>query len=247
METNPQLAVVQATVTMINPELGPFLSRLPDELLIRIFTLVATTLFPPNSRLLNPEIGINPDIFAILNRHSALKRIRTVSKTFCAFFMQAFYENLHFVCKAVIRSYLLSGKEVFRPPMLPPSQMRHFLRTAYIEITLQNNYQTEMRRRHRIESVEEMMALCPAARVLSGLTHPAGGFCNLSHLELVIRVDVTGIPLDDKFLGLLEEANFVVKARKVTLSVTETVKAPKGEPLDFFPEVQEKITVVETG
>ena len=246
MEANPQLAVVQATVTMINPDLGPFLSRLPDELLIYIFTLVATTLFPPNSRLLNPEIGINPDIFAILNRHYALKRIRTVSKTFCAFFMQAFYENLHFVCKATIRMYVLSGKEVSPPPILPPSQMRHFLRTAYIEIILQNNYQDEMRRRRRIESVEEMMAFCPAARVLSRLTHPVGGFCNLSHLELVIRVDIRGIPLDDKFLSLLEEANFMVKARKVTLSVTETVIA-KGEPLGLFPEVQEKITVVETG
>ena len=258
MEANPQLAVVQATVTMINPDLGPFLSRLPDELLIYIFTLVATTLFPPNSRLLNPEIGINPDIFAILNRHYALKRIRTVSKTFCAFFMQAFYENLRFVCKATIRTCLLSGKEVYRPPMLPPSQMRHFLRTACIEITLQNNYHTDyephpnvpgkmIHRRHRIESVEEMMAFCPAARVLSRLTHPEGGFCNLSHLELVIRVDITATPLDDKFLTLLEEANFVVKAKKVTLSVTETVKAPTSEPLDLYPEVQEKITVVETG
>ena len=71
-------------------------------------------------------------------------------------------------------------------------------------------------------------------------------------MELVVRVDLTGFPLNDKFLSLLEEATFVVKARKVsdaqvTLSVTETVKAPKGEPLDFFPEVQEKITVVETG
>ena len=62
----------------------------------------------------------------------------------------------------------------------------------------------------------------------------------------MIRVDITGFPLDDKFLSLLEEANFMVKARKVTLSVTETVIA-KGEPLGLFPEVQEKITVVETG
>ena len=44
MEADLQLAVVQAAVTMTNPELGPFLSRLPDELLIYIFTIVATTL-----------------------------------------------------------------------------------------------------------------------------------------------------------------------------------------------------------
>ena len=62
----------------------------------------------------------------------------------------------------------------------------------------------------------------------------------------MIRVDITGVPLDDKFLTLLEEANFVVKAKKVTLSVTETVKAPTSEPLDLYPEVQEKITVVDT-
>ena len=44
MEADLQLAVVQAAVTMTNPELGPFLSRPPDELLIYIFTIVTTTL-----------------------------------------------------------------------------------------------------------------------------------------------------------------------------------------------------------
>jgi hypothetical protein len=260
MAADPELAVAQAAVTMINPELGPFLSRLPDELLIYIFSIVATTLFPPNSRLLNPEIGINPDTFAILNRHYAIKRIRNVSKTFCAFYMQAFYENLHFVCKKPkTSSYWLSEMQTTRPPMLPPSQMRHFLRTARIEITLENNYQGDyepypgnpgrrMRRRHKIQSLEQLMALCPSARVLARLTHPASGFCNLSHLELVVHVDLTGHPLDDEFLSVLEEANFVVKAKKVTLSGTVTLPAKtKDYNPNLFQKVQEKIKVVETG
>jgi hypothetical protein len=121
------------------------------------------------------------------------------------------------------------------------------------EITLGNNYQTDyepypgdlgrrMCRRHKIQSLEQLMALCPAARVLAGLTHPVTGFCNLSHLEFVVRVDLTGYPLDenqldDEFLSMLEEANFVVKARKVTLS---------DYIPNLFQKVQEKITVVET-
>jgi hypothetical protein len=253
MAADPELAVAQAAVTMINPELGPFLSRLPDELLIYIFSIVATTLFPPNSRLLNPEIGINPDTFAILNRHYAIKRIRNVSKTFCAFYMQAFYENLHFVCKKPkTSSYWLSEMQTTRPPMLPPSQMRHFLRTARIEITLDTSYQGDyepypgnpdrrMRRRHKYQNLEQLMALCPSARVLARLTHPASGFCNLSHLELAVHVDLTGHPLDDEFLSVLEEANFVVKAKKVTLSVTDSWLGKEAAM------VKERITVVETG
>jgi hypothetical protein len=253
MAADPKLAVAQATVTMINPELGPSLSRLPDELLIYIFSIVATTLFPPNSRLLNPEIGIDPDTFAIINRHSALKRIRNVSKTFCAFFMQAFYENLHFICKKPkISSYWMTAVQTIRAPMLPPSQMRHFLRTARIEITLDTSYQGDyepypgnpdrrMRRRHKYQNLEQLMALCPSARVLARLTHPASGFCNLSHLELAVHVDLTGHPLDDEFLSVLEEANFVVKAKKVTLSVTDSWLGKEAAM------VKERITVVETG
>ena len=69
-------------------------------------------------------------------------------------------------------------------------------------------------------------------------------------MELVVRVDLTGFPLNDKFLSLLEEATFVVKARKisdaqVTLSVTDPVRSKDYTPI-YFPKVQEKITVVET-
>ena len=254
MQTEPQFAVVQGAVTMINPELGPFLSRLPDELLIYIFTIVATTLFPPTSRLLNPEIGVNPDTFAILNRHSALKRIRNVSKTFCAFFMQAFYENLYMVCSTA-RMPLVRNT---RAPLTPPVQMRHFLRTLRVEIILHSSYCVfepfpgvpgrEMRRDREFESAEHLMQICPAARALANLTDSVSGFCNLSHLDLFVGVNCQMRPLDDAFIRVLEEANFTVKAKKVTLTVINYIQ-PNDEVCPHYPlpQVQELITVVETG
>ena len=55
-------------------------------------------------------------------------------------------------------------------------------------------------------------------------------------------------PIDDAFLHVLEEANFVVKAKKVTLTVTD-YDHPNDEvcPQPPLPQVQELITVVETG
>jgi hypothetical protein len=47
--------------------------------------------------------------------------------------------------------------------------------------------------------------------------------------------------LGDEFLSMLEEANFVVKAKKVTLSVTDSIIGKEDS------RVKEKITVVETG
>ena len=38
-------------------------------------------------------------------------------------------------------------------------------------------------------------------------------------MGLVVCVDLTGVKLDDKFLRVLEEANFMVEAKKVTLTV----------------------------
>jgi hypothetical protein len=40
-------------------------------------------------------------------------------------------------------------------------------------------------------------------------------------LGLVVRVELTIFKLDDKFLRVLEKANFVVKAKMFTLTVTD--------------------------
>ena len=55
-------------------------------------------------------------------------------------------------------------------------------------------------------------------------------------------------PIDDAFLHVLEEANFVVKAKKVTLTVIDYIQ-PTDEVCPHYPlpQVQELITVVETG
>ncbi|OSS54506.1 hypothetical protein B5807_01268 [Epicoccum nigrum] len=267
MEANPQLAFVPASITMINLDLGPYLSRLPEELLIYIFNIIATTLFPPTSRLLSAH-GFNPDTYAILNRHYAFKRIRTVSKTFCALFMQAFYENLHFVCHKP-RKPSPESPETYRVPLMPPTSMRRFLRTLRIEFVLNRFYEANfkpypdvpgkagemMRLRHRIDRVKQLMAACPAMRALSRLTHPVSGFCNLAHLDLAVRIDLTSytksrhaLTLDDAFLTALKETKIVVKAKKVTLTVTDYIPHEDCQELiQPLPKVQEKITVIETG
>jgi hypothetical protein len=64
------MTVIPTAVT----ELGPRLSQLPDELLLQIFKLLATSMFPSTSRF---HTVINPKNFAILNRHYASNRSAT--------------------------------------------------------------------------------------------------------------------------------------------------------------------------
>jgi hypothetical protein len=67
-------------------------------------------------------------------------------------------------------------------------------------------------------------------------------------LDLAVRIDLTGYPpLHDAFLTALEEAQIVVKAKKVTLTVTDYIPHEDCEQLrEPLPKVQEEITVVET-
>jgi hypothetical protein len=45
-----------------------------------------------------------------------------------------------------------------------------------------------MRRRHRIESAEQLMAICPAARALVHLTHPVSDCSAGSRTETLLRL-----------------------------------------------------------
>ena len=56
--------------------LGPQLSRLPDELVLQIFEILAISMFPPRSRF---HTVINPVDLVILNRHYAISLSQSTS------------------------------------------------------------------------------------------------------------------------------------------------------------------------
>jgi hypothetical protein len=228
--------------------LGPQLSRLPDELLLKIFEVVATSMFPANSRF---NTVIDPKTFNILNRHYSINRIRNVSRDFTLFFMQAFYENFAFSFKHSCLYNLMSDYLTSFPAPLPRHHLRHHFRSIRIEIVLENYYFTPQsdftvprtcrtgRNSRKITSGDEILAFCPAARQLHSLTNPWTGFSNLALLDLHIRTDFCLFPVDDNFLRALEEANFVVTAGKVLLTVTDKAGDIKPEHL----EVKKRIVV----
>lgn len=63
------------------------------------------------------------------------------------------------------------------------------------------------------------MSHCPSARFLAGLTQPQFGFAHLHYLDLHVCTDFRHFPADKEFFKVVEEARFVVRARKVTLTV----------------------------
>lgn len=239
------LIVIPATVT----DLGPQLSRLPDELLLQIFRFLATSMFPPTSRF---HTAINTQLFGILNRHYAINRIRNVSPLFASFFMEAFYENFTFCFrnKAILNletDYLTSI-----PAPVPAQQFRHHLRSMRIEIVLETYYFTPQiihdlartnkhgRSLRKIVTKRQMMAFCPSARFLELLTKEDYGFCNLRFLHLHIRLDDNHHKADEQFLRVLEEVNFVIKASMVELVVSDIV----GKIVETHQEVKKRINVV---
>ncbi|KAF2628137.1 hypothetical protein BU25DRAFT_490774 [Macroventuria anomochaeta] len=241
----PHIAILASVST-----LGPQLSRLPDELLLQIFKIVATTMFPETSRF---NTVISPHIFNILNRHYAVNRIRNVSVDFASFFMEAFYGNFNFSFKHNAPYNLASDYLTSFPAPLPHPYLRHHLRSMRIEIVLENYYFTSQtdftvprtswigRQSRKVTTVDQMMAFCPSAQLLLRLTNPNYGFCNLRFLDLHIRTDFRLFPVDDAFLRVLEEINFVVTAGKVLLAVTDDADFVRKE----HQEVKKRIVVVE--
>ncbi|KAF3044185.1 hypothetical protein E8E11_005043 [Didymella keratinophila] len=220
------LLVIPATVT----HLGPQLSRLPDEILLQVFKILATSLFPPKSRF---HMVINPVDFVILNRHVAMNRIRNVSPTFKDFFMEAFYNNFTFAFKnKPILNFDTNYLTSFPAPV-PALRYRHHLRSMRLEIPLETSYFTgqvlldQPRTTHfgrslrKIVTKQQMLTFCPSARFLQLLTRDGYGFCSLRFLHLHIVVDDSYIEVDERFLRVLEDVRFVVKASKVELVVTD--------------------------
>lgn len=186
-------------------------------------------MFPKESRL---NKLITPQIFNILNHHYAVNRVRNVSSAFAAFFTEAFYENYHFAFKHSSIFNLESEYLTSFPAPLPRPHLRHHLRSLRIEVALENYYFTRQtnfsvprtshngRQSRRITTVNEMRAFCPSARFLLHLTDPKVGFCSLRFLDLHIRTDFL-FPVDDDFLRVLHEANFLFEAGAVKLTVTD--------------------------
>ncbi|KAF3038357.1 hypothetical protein E8E12_008067 [Didymella heteroderae] len=239
------LLVIPAAVT----HLGSQLSRLPDELLLQIFKILATSMFPPTSRF---HTVINPGDFVILNRHYAINRIRNVSPTFKDFFMEAFYENFTFAFrnKPILNfdtDYLTSF-----PPTVPALHFRHHLRSMRIGLPLETYYFTapilhnQPRTTHfgrslrKIVTKQQFLTFCPCARFLQLLTRDGHGFCNLRFLHLHIRVDDSYMEVDERYLRVLEEVRFVVKASRVELVVTNRLDDVKA----CHMEVAKRIVVV---
>jgi hypothetical protein len=235
-------------VPMFVPAFGPQLSRLPDELLAEIFMIIVTTMFPSTSRF---HTSINPKNFDILNRHYAIERLRKVSKAFYAFFTQAFYENFtfSFIKKPLIDLHFESLDPI--PTPLPRPDLRHHLRSIHIQVVLENYFFTpdtkspacdKVARRisREITSATELFTFCPAAHRLRYLTNAdMGGFGGLRFLYLAIRTDFQYFPISEEFLRALEEANFVLRARKVVLEVTGNMGAVGADQ----EEVRKRIVV----
>ncbi|KAF9691053.1 hypothetical protein EKO04_011071 [Ascochyta lentis] len=248
MSTPTSASMPQLVIPAAVSPFGPQLSRLPDELILQIFKQVAVSMFPVNSRF---KTVIDPKIFAILNRHYAINRIRNVSTGFSIFFMQAFYENYTFSFKHCQLYNYWSVYLTSLPAPLPRLHFRHHLRSMRIEIVLENYFFAAQeifvlrtttsfyRTRCKITTAAQLLMHCPAARQLHGLTDPWIGFSNLALLELHIRADFQYYPIDDEFLGALEDANLVVTAGKVKLTVTDGYGNIKPEHL----EVKKRIVV----
>ncbi|KAJ4337161.1 hypothetical protein N0V87_004832 [Didymella glomerata] len=238
------LLIIPATVT----QLGPQLSRLPDELLLQIFTILATSMFPPRSRF---HTVINPVDFVILNHHYAINRIRNVSPAFKDFFMEAFYNNFTFAFKnKPILNFDTDYLTSFPAPV-PALQFRHHLRSMRLEIPLETYYFTarilldQPRTTHfgrslrQIVTKQQLLTFCPSARFLQLLTAQDYGFCSLRFLHLHIRVDDSYMEVDERFLGVLQDARFVVKASRVELVVTDRL----GFEKEWCQEVAKRIVV----
>lgn len=187
----------------------------------------------------------------ILNHHYAFKRIRNVSPTFKSFFMEAFYNNFTFSFKnrAVLNfdtDYLTSF-----PAPVPAVQFRHHLRSMRLGIPLETYYFTTRilvdqpptthfgRSLRKIITKKQLLTFCPSARFLQLLTVQNYGFCCLRFLHLHIRVDDSYIEVDERFLCVLDDVRFVVKASKVELVVTDRLEMEK----EWCQEVAKRIVV----
>ncbi|KAH6633540.1 hypothetical protein C7974DRAFT_174027 [Boeremia exigua] len=231
--------------------LGPHLSRLPDELLYQIFKFLVLTLFPAKSRF---NKAINPDTFKILNQHSAINRIRNVSIDFTGFFMEAFYENFHFVFAKHSKYHEENEYLTSIPPPIPRRDLRHHLRSMRVEITLENYFWTEEpglpktpvnqfgRKIRKVTTGAQMLEFCPSARFLLHLTNPDTGFSRLRLLDLHIRTNFAHFPADADFFRALDEVNFVVSADEIKLTVTKKDEVALKPELEA--EVRKMIVVV---
>lgn len=218
------------------PGFGPRFGRLPDELLLQIFKIVAIDMFPETHRL---KKMINAKTFQIMRLHNRMKHILTVSPNFTGFFLQAFYENFAFNFKANT-SIRPAGYFTTIPAALPRPHLRHHVRSMRIEITLENYYILSGQR-CEIVTANQLLAFCPSAVLLSKLTGAESGFANLASLDLHIRTNFCHFSIGDAYLRVLEEVGFVVTARRVRLAVTGT----DGSVSPVHDEVKQRIVVVE--
>jgi hypothetical protein len=238
------ITVIPTAVT----ELGPQLSRLPDELLVQIFKVLATSMFPSTSRF---HTVINPKDFGILNRHYAINRIRNVSPTFASFFMEAFYENFTFSFKNKAMFNLETEYLTSFPAPVPAHHFRHHLRSMRLEIPLETYYFTSLilvdqprtthfgRSLRRIVTKQQLLTFCPSARFLQLLTAQNYGFCNLRFLHVQIRLDDSYMKVGEDYLRVLEEVRFVVKAARVEVVVSDEL----GDVRQKHVEVRKRIVV----
>ena len=236
--------VVPQTVT----HLGPQLSRLPDELLLQIFKILATSMFPPTSRF---HKIIDPGDFVILNRLGAINRIRNVSSTFKDFFMEAFYNNFTFAFKNKPLLNFDTDYLTSFPAPVPALRFRHHLRSMRLEIPLETYFFTgrilldQPRTTHfgrslrKIVTKQQLLTFCPSARFLHLLTAQNYGFDCLRFLHLHVVVDDSYMEVDERFLAVLEAVRFVVKASKVELVVTDKL----GMVHEWCQEVEKRIVV----
>ncbi len=198
-------------------ELGPQLSRLPNELLFIIFKILATIMW-------RSGVVIDPTRLLIMFCRPSFKQIRAVSPSFHSLFMQAILESFKIRFKPKINSVpKRSAYLTMIPPRLPPQNLWHHLRSMHIQLVLENYYWTPGRIMEvvQITTAAELKRFCPSARLLLRLTHPVDGFGSLAFLHLHLQTAFLQGELTDAFLQALDVARITVTAGRVELVVTD--------------------------
>jgi hypothetical protein len=168
------------------------------------------------------SVVIDQKRFDIFNRMRLVSQLRAlVSDTGGIGVLEHFYARHTFIFSTITKSNGGGCEATTTGPLLPPLAARPLLRRIQIHLAMENQYSIGEPGAYMhctVHCAAALVKLFPAARTLRTLTDAAAGFANLDRLHVHLEMACNSTA---SALRLFEDAQFVLRARVVVVTVTD--------------------------
>jgi hypothetical protein len=168
------------------------------------------------------SVVIDQKRFDMFNRMRLVSQLRAlVRNTGGIGVLGHFYARHTFVFTTITKNCGWNREFLTTGPLLPPLAARPLLRRIQIHLAIENQYSIGEPGAYMhctVHCAAALVKLFPAARTLRTLTEAAAGFANLDRLHVHLEMACNSTA---SALRLFEDAQFVLRARVVVVSVTD--------------------------